>query len=67
MPKRTPKPRRRKLPPGVTDLAAVREVRRVAACNAAAREFAKLSPEERQRQLIEMLTITVKMEKKPDE
>ena len=61
------RPRKRKLPPGVVDLAEWKEAKRVAACNAAAREFMKLPAEERRRQLMAMLNVRVEIKKPGDE
>lgn len=57
------RPRKRKLPPGVTGLAEWKEAKRVAACNAAAREFMKLPPEERRRQLMDIFEVRVELPK----
>lgn len=67
MPKRKPQPRKRKLPPGVIGMAEWKEAKRVAACNAAAREFMRLPEAERRRQLMAMLNVRVEIKKPGDE
>lgn len=55
------KPRKRKLPPGVVGMAEFKERKRLEQIRENARAFLKLSPEERMRQLMGAVQITVKI------